>query len=186
MSNSKCYITAISGYLIPLVFIFIAATVSGWFSLVDNALSDLGHATKSNVSVVFNLGLSLGSFFIIIFSLTYSIKFNRLITMLLILSGFFLNLIAIFDEVYGRLHFIVSVAFFTSLAALIVGYSVTYRSYLISPVALLVGVLPWATHYLYNIPKGVAVPELISIFVALPFYMKYVRKSCKERLSLGG
>lgn len=180
MNSVKCYITAILGYLIPLLSILVAVIISGWFNLVNNALSDLGHATRSNVSLIFNLGLSLGSFFIIAFSLTYSLSFNKLMSMLLLISGFFLNLIAIFDEVYGTIHFIVSLAFFTSLAVLIIGYSVIYQSYITSLVALSIGLTSWILHYSYGIPKGAAIPELVSIFVVLPLYMEYVSRVCRK------
>ncbi|MEM0065509.1 MAG: hypothetical protein QXH88_01090, partial [Sulfolobales archaeon] len=68
MRLSKCFILAVSGYAIPLAFIAVAAASAGWFDVVRNALSDLGHATRSSVAPLFNLGLYLGAFTLAIFA----------------------------------------------------------------------------------------------------------------------
>ncbi len=40
--------------IIPLISILVAAVLSDWFSIVNNALSDLGHAKRSSVAPLFN------------------------------------------------------------------------------------------------------------------------------------
>ncbi len=177
---SRCYSTALLGYSIPLVFIGAAALLSGWFDVFNNALSDLGHATRSNVSVLFNLGLSLGSFFIMLFASLYSVRFNVVITALLLFTGFSLNLVAVFDEVYGYVHFAVSVIFFISVAFLLVGYSVIFRKYVVPLSLLAVGIASWYIHFTYDIPRGVAIPELVSVFAVLPVYVDYMRRVCSK------
>ena len=42
-----------------------------WFNWGSNALSDLGHSVNSDVSYIFNLGLLLGGFFLIVYSIAY-------------------------------------------------------------------------------------------------------------------
>ncbi|MEM1651249.1 MAG: DUF998 domain-containing protein [Sulfolobales archaeon] len=180
MRLSKCFILAVSGYAIPLAFIAVAAASAGWFDVVRNALSDLGHATRSSVAPLFNLGLYLGAFILAIFASRYSLKYSRAITYLLLLTALTLGLVAVFDEVYGVLHFWVSVAFFLSISALLVAYSLKFRSYLLPLVALTTGVLSWVAHLAYRIPRGAAIPELVSIFVALPFYLRYSSLVCRS------
>jgi hypothetical protein len=58
----KMFILSLFSITIPLLFIVISAYLSGWFDLYNNALSDLGHSTESNVAAIFNFGLSLGGF----------------------------------------------------------------------------------------------------------------------------
>jgi len=46
--------------IIPLISILVAAVLSDWFNIVNNALSDLGHAKRSSVAPLFNASLVLG------------------------------------------------------------------------------------------------------------------------------
>ncbi|MCX8185476.1 MAG: DUF998 domain-containing protein [Sulfolobales archaeon] len=180
MVSKKCVILAVLVYITPLTAIAIAAGLSGWFDLLRNALSDLGHATRSSVAPIFNLGLYMGSFLLALFALKYSANCSKLITYLLLLSAFCLGLVAVFDEVYGLLHFWVSVAFFISVAALLIGYSIEFHSYVYPVAALAAGVASWITHLAYRVPRGAAVPELISIFLTLPLYLRYVTLVCRN------
>jgi len=45
----------IVGPIVSYVLIAVSILLSPWFSWQRNALSDLGHSTKSNVSPIFNL-----------------------------------------------------------------------------------------------------------------------------------
>lgn len=177
--SRACLGLATSGYAVPLISIAITASASGWFSLVNNALSDLGHATRSAVAPVFNLGLSLGAFLVAVFAAHYSYRLSKPITYALLVTAFSLNLISVFDEVYGRLHFWVSVAFFLGIAVLLVVYAVVFRNYLLPLVALALSIGSWIAHLSYGIPRGAAIPELISIFTALPIYIDYAKRTCR-------
>lgn len=180
MGSSRCFALAVAGYFVPLVLISAAAALSGWFDLVRNALSDLGHATRSSVAPLFNLGLYVGAFAVASFALRYSVYYSRALTYLLVLTAFTLGLVAVFDEVYGMLHFWVSASFFLSMAALLVAYSLRFRSYALPPVALAVAVASWVAHLVYRTPRGAAIPELVSIFAALPFYLRYASVVCRS------
>jgi len=176
-----CTCLAVLSFVVPLLFIAVAAYMSGWFNLFNNALSDLGHAHRATAPI-FNFGLALGSFLLTSFALLYAYRSSRLVAVLLAVSAFSLNLVAVFDEVYGRLHFWVSAAFFLSLAALLVGYS--YIEKRIAPFAALavgIAVASWILHFAYRVPRGAAIPELISVFVSAPFLIHFaLRKACRE------
>jgi len=76
----------ISSLAVPLIMIAVSIALSPWFNIVKNALSDLGHATRSSVAPLFNLGLSLGGALTI---LTAAILITRVSKALLIsMSGF--------------------------------------------------------------------------------------------------
>ena len=171
-----CLALVLASVLIPIGFIASAALASGWFNLLSNALSDLGHATRSNVSPIFNFGLTAGGFLLAISGLTCALRKNPVIGCTLAIAGFVLTLVAVFDEVYGRLHFYVSVAFFLSLAALLVEYA-AYRRGAKGALALLgvaIGVASWVFHLHFGVPRGAALPELVSIGVAIPFYADFM------------
>jgi hypothetical membrane protein len=51
------------GPLIAYFSIGVSMVLSPWFSWESNALSDLGHAIKSEVASIFNFGLLLVGFF---------------------------------------------------------------------------------------------------------------------------
>ncbi len=176
----KCACLLCTGLIVPLLFIGIAAWISGWFNLVDNALSDLGHAVKSNVAIVFNLGLSLGAFILATYSLVCAVRRDRIYGILLFVSSYLLDLIAVFDEVYGRVHFIVSVAFFTSLMTIVIMYGIGWKKILFPAVAVISFITIWYLHFVYDIPRGAAIPELLSILIVAPFMLDYALKLCKR------
>ncbi len=177
----KCLYLLCIGLIVPLAFIGIAAWISGWFNIVDNALSDLGHALKSNVAIMFNLGLSLGAFILVIYSLICAVWEDKVYGILLLVSSYLLNLIAVFNEVYGRIHFIVSLLFFTSLMTVIIVYGMRWRKTLFPVAAVTSFIVIWYLYFVYDIPRGAAIPELLSILIVAPFMLDYALKlSCKR------
>jgi len=171
----RCAALALSAVLVPLAFIAAAALASGWFRLLENALSDLGHATRSNVAPLFNFGLAAGGFLLAAHGLTCAVRRSPHIGATLAAAGFLLTLVAVFDEVYGRLHFYVSVAFFLSLAVLLAEYAAWSRGArrALALLALAVGAASWALHLGLGVPRGAALPELVSVGAALPFYFDF-------------
>lgn len=180
MTSRYCLGIAVLTYVVPLSLITVSALSSGWFNIFNNALSDLGHAVRSSVAPIFNLGLMLGALLMVIFASLFSMRFNKVLSILLIFTGTSLNLVAVFDEVYGVIHFIVSVIFFLSLLILVAAYSYVFKEYVFPSIAITVGVVSWALHFIYRVPRGAAIPELISIFITLPFYMKYAVRVCRD------
>jgi len=179
---------ACASIAIPLLSIAVAAVLSGWFNLYENALSDLGHATRSHVAWIFNLGLSAGGVLVVCVAVLYVLGVEKLVGVLLSLTGYSLVLVAVFDEVYGALHFIVSVLFFTLLLVVVLVYSARSRRRGLLLAALIVvalNVVVWSLHFTTRVFRGAAIPELISIFTAIPFYLdatrRYSRLACQKR-----
>lgn len=182
MDVSKCALIclslAISSFIIPLIFIGFSIAFSGWFNLYENALSDLGHAVNSRVAFLFNFGLSLGGLLMIIFATKYIGRYNRILEYMVVIIGYALILVAVFDEIYGRLHFMVSVLFFTALLLLILIYALVLKSskmIILASLLIVLNIIIWVMHFTIRMPKGAAIPELISIFSALPFYIHLIR-----------
>jgi hypothetical membrane protein len=165
--NERNY--ALLGILAPLVAIFfIAASIvlSPWFSWGSNALSDLGHSVDSEVAPLFNFGLLLCGFLIILYSFTCFRKHAKYTSYVLVTAGLMLQLVAAFDEVYGSLHFLVSVLFFAALGFASLSYAVEKRSVL-AFAALAIGSVSWMLYGLRIYSAGVAVPETVSSMAAV-------------------
>jgi hypothetical membrane protein len=180
--NERNY--ALLGVLAPLVaFLFIGASIllSPWFNWGNNALSDLGHSVDSTVAPIFNFGLLLCGFLMILYSFTCFKKYTKYTSYLLVFAGLSLQLVATFDEVYGSIHFLVSVLFFASLGFASISYGIEKRSVL-AVVALVVGVASWLLYGLGIYSAGIAVPETISVvatvsWVALSAFKIFFQKT---------
>jgi hypothetical membrane protein len=155
---------ALFGLLAPLtaiIFVVAAIVLSPWFSWGSNALSDLGHSVKSDVAPLFNFGLLLSGFFLIFYSLKSFRTHAKYTSYFLVLVGLALQLVATFDEVYGALHFQVSVLFFAALGLASISYVIEKRSVL-AIAALIIGLVSWILYGLEVYSAGIAVPETIS------------------------
>jgi len=98
-----------------------------------------------------------------------------------LIAGLALQLVAAFDEVYGGLHFLVSVLFFAALGFASICYAVEKRSVL-AFVALAVGSVSWLLYGLEIYSAGIAVPETVSsmatvLWVMLSALRIYFRKT---------
>ena len=139
-----------------------AIALSPWFSFSRNALSDLGHALRSPVASLFNTALSLGGVLMILFALCYLRSLYRYTPYALAAASYALVLVAVFDEVYGRLHYAVSVAFFVLMAVSTALYTAESRRLALGTTLLIVGVGSWVLYFQGVYRSGVAVPELVS------------------------
>jgi len=170
---------ALFGLFAPLTaIIFIAAAIllSPWFSWGSNALSDLGRsattevAPKSEVAPLFNFGLLLSGFLTILYSITSFRNHAKYTSYLLVFVGLTLQLVATFDEVYGSLHFQVSVLFFVALGFASISYVVEKRSVL-AFAALIIGSVSWILYGMGIYSAGIAVPETISSMATVTWVM---------------
>jgi hypothetical membrane protein len=155
---------ALLGIISPFVTYFsiwISISLSSWFSWQKNALSDLGHSVKSNVAPIFNFGLLLTGFLIILYAVTVFQRHAQYTTICLIASAIVLQLVATFDEVYGTLHNIMAVLFFVSIWITSIVNAIEKRS-LLALMAFIVGISSWVLYGLEVYSSGVAVPEIIS------------------------
>ncbi|MFP3984804.1 MAG: DUF998 domain-containing protein [Candidatus Bathyarchaeia archaeon] len=162
MSDRRRYaLFGIIGPLAAFFFITVSILLSPWFCWGSNALSDLGHAVKSSVAALFNLGLLATGFLTTIYSITAFRNHAKYTSYCLLASAFLLQLVATFDEVYGFLHFLVSVLLFVSFGLASIIYAVEKRSVLASA-AFAVGLASWTLYWAGVYTAGIAVPETIS------------------------
>ena len=181
---NRVFYIGVLAVIVPLLFIAISIAVSPWFDLVNNALSDLGHAVNSDAAPFFNFGLSTGGLLMVLTAVLIT-GVSWIYRSLIGIVGYFLMLIGVFDEVYGRLHFYVSVLFFVALLLLLIVYGYVERKPL--PIALaVIGITSWYFHFTQDMPPGAAIPELISITIALPVYLEilYIKSKCQSLQSL--
>ncbi len=170
----KSLILGVGALAVPLFLVFLSIAFSPWFRWEANALSDLGHSLKSPVAPLFNVGLVTGGLLMILYSVLYMIRKYPHTSKLMAASGYFLMLVGTFDEVYGGLHFLVSLFFFLgiAIAAIIYSYEGRKNYPVISTVVIAVS---WALQLSGACPCGEAVPEMISILVTLPWYLDSLR-----------
>lgn len=158
--------------IIPLTCIFVSILLSlDWFSIFDNALSDLGHAINSPVAPLFNLGLATGGVLMVIYASIHAmISWSLRVTISIL--GYLLVLIAVFDEVYGYIHFIVSALFFMTLLTFILLYALklSKKTLILALAIVLLNIVAWMSYFSYRYTRGIAIPELVSISSAIPFY----------------
>jgi hypothetical membrane protein len=153
----------------PLLFYMsIAASLvlSPWFSWETNALSDLGHAVTSDVAGVFNLGLLLAGFLLMIYAMTAFKKHAKYSSYFLLVSAFFVQLLAVINESYGGLHYAVAVPHFLMLSVNSIVYSIEKRS-AFALATFLVVMFTWLLYALNIFSVGIAVPETVSKLVLL-------------------
>jgi len=113
---------------IPYLFILTSIILSPWFSIYDNALSDLGNiAHNGYVAYIFNFGLMIAGLFTTSFAILLSYvkrSWKFLIwTPLLLITSVDLFLIGVFSEDWGVAHWIVSVIFFLMMIVTMFVYS---------------------------------------------------------------
>ena len=162
MDKSNIYaLFGVVGPLIAYISIIVSIAYSPWFSWKRSALSDLGHSVNSGVASIFNLGLLLAGFLIIVYALTVFRRHAKYTSICLIASGFMLQLVATFDEVYGFFHFAVSVLFFVLIGVTSIVYIIERKSYLAS-LMFIINLGSWILYGMRIYRAGVAVPETIS------------------------
>jgi hypothetical membrane protein len=177
------------GYIAPiiaLVGIELAILVSPNFKWATNALSDLGHYTRTDIgpnpivrAIIFNAGLIIAGVLLIITTLSIMKQLNdrptRIAMLPFLIAACFLTSIGIFSENFGEIHFLVSVGFFLSfpIAMWFIGISWLRFRHLwwFSAFSLLVpffsvyvwwgtfqGIMPWT---------GMAIPEILTSLTAI-------------------
>ncbi len=166
------------GVLSPLIvsaLVLSAISVSPWFSWTNNALSDLG--VSGLAALLFNTALITGGVMLVIFATgLWSILHGRLArvgVMLLLLDGSVLSAIGVFPETTGRIHFYVSIAFFTLLILSLLVLGLSYVLEMHSVVTGLLGIalslfsiLVWLFQW-----RGVAIPEAATYLAATAWWI---------------
>jgi hypothetical membrane protein len=164
---------ALLGLAAPIVaylFIGVAIAQSPWFRWDVNALSDLGHSSRSNVAPVFNFGLLFTGLLILAYAILSLRHSARWTSLALAAAAFSLQLVGAFNEVYGVLHYVVSVLFFVLMGVASLVYAAERRSYL-GVAAFTVGLAAWVLYWVHIYSSGVAVPEAVSTLAVMPWVM---------------
>jgi len=171
-SEKKLRVAGICGVIVPVVAfscIFIAISLSPWFSWTANALSDLG---VGGAAWVFNSGLMASGILTMIFAVGLWATFRkralgRVGAVVLFLDALALFGIGVFSEAAGVTHFYFSVAFFVlfPVSLFLLGSSAIMSGFRkFGSFTILIGVftaIPWAFSW-----DGVAIPEAISALFA--------------------
>jgi hypothetical membrane protein len=154
----------IVGPLLVYASIALSLLISPWFSWESNALSDLGHAVTSDAASIFNLGLLLAGFLLMVYALTVFQKHAKYSSFCLLVSTFFVQLLAAFNEVYGSLHYVVAVPHFVMLSLTSIVYTVEKRS-AVAFITFVIVMFSWLLYALNIFNIGIAVPETVSKLV---------------------
>lgn len=154
------------GPLVAYISIGVSIVLSPWFSWESNALSDLGHAVRSEVASIFNFGLLLAGFLMMVYAVTAFREHAKYASICLLISAFMIQLLATFNEVYGFLHYAVSVPHFIMLSITSIVYSIERKSSL-AMITFIIVLVSWILYEMKIFNVGVAVPETISKIVLL-------------------
>jgi len=161
----------VAGPTVAYASIGASIALSPWFRWERNALSDLGHSVRSGVAPIYNFGLLVAGFLIVIYAATVFKKHAKYTSASLSAAGFFLQMVATFDEVYGSLHYVASVLFFVSIGVTSIVYAVERKSYM-AVLAFAVGLASWVLYWMKIYVAGVAVPETISSVAAVAWIIQ--------------
>ena len=170
-------IASLFGLCSVLTATFLAGNTFSWNK---NALSDIGVSSVSVAANVFNISLILTGILNFAFALGFTKAYMKntlfhLGGIMLMLGGISLSLVGVFTEAYGRLHFYVSVAYFSffPLAVMLNGFAfrkagraimgnISILAGLIAAFVILSGVAAeW--HIWFGL--GFAVPEIIASII---------------------
>ncbi|MBS7653866.1 MAG: DUF998 domain-containing protein [Candidatus Bathyarchaeia archaeon] len=165
VKDKVVHLLGLVGSSIAYIAIGLSIYLSPWFKWESNALSDLGHAQRSGVAPIFNFGLLASGFIIAIYSVKSLSKYAKYTSISLTFSALMLQTVATFDEIYGNLHFLVSILFFVSMGFSCFIYSLEKKS-ILGALAFTVGLLSWMLYWAGLYKAGVAVPEIISTVTA--------------------
>jgi hypothetical membrane protein len=152
------------GPLLVYVSIALSLALSPWFNWKTNMLSDLGDAAPSNTAAIFNFGLLLAGFFMMLYALTVFKKHAKYSSFCLLVSTFFVQLLAAFNEAYGSLHYAVAVPHFVMLSLTSIVYTVEKRS-AVAFITFGIAMFSWLIYTLNTFDIGIAVPETASKLV---------------------
>jgi len=152
------------GPLLVYASIALSFVLSPWFSWESNALSDLGHAGTSDAAPIFNLGLLLAGFLMMVYALTVFQKHAKYSSFCLLVSTFLVQLLAVLNEVYGSLHYVVAVPHFVMLSVTSIVYTVEKRS-AVAFIMFVIVMFSWLLYALNIFNIGIAVPETVSKLV---------------------
>lgn len=173
------------GPFIALVCIIVAILLSPGFDWFVNALSDLGHYTRTDLgpykligAIVFNGGLIITGLLMLYYTLWFLKRSTDMATKIgilpLVISLCFLVCIGIFSENFGDLHYWVSVGFFLTFpfSMWLIGLAWLRFAQLrwfcvLSLIIPFLSVFMWADYLNGTSIWQEAIPEIITAFSAI-------------------
>jgi len=170
----------IIGPLLAYFFIGISIASAPWFRWSKHALSDLGHAFRLESALYYNFGLAAAGLLIAIYAVTALMSRAKYAGLCLAASAFSLQLVAVFDEIYGHTHMLVSEAFFILLLLSSLIYAVERRS-IIAGFSFTVGLCAWVFYWMDLYSAGIAVPEIISATAAVSWIVFSALETLREK-----
>jgi len=182
LNETRIYaLLGIIGPLLAYLFIGISIASASWFRWSKHALSDLGHALRSESALYYNFGLAAAGLLIAIYAVASLMSRAKYSGLCLAASAFSLQLVAVFDEIYGRTHMLVSVIFFVLLLLSSLIYAIEKRSVL-AGVSFMLGFSAWLLYWMKLYNAGVAVPEIISSTAAVTWIiLSALETLCKSK-----
>ena len=162
------FLLLLVAFIIVYSSIAVSIMLSPWFSWSRNALSDLGHCMKSGVAVIFNFGLITGGLILALYSTIYLRRETKASWIILFLSGYMLQFIGTYDEIYGRTHLVVSILFFVLFGLSLLSYSLEKKSKT-GVLFFLSYMVIWIAYYTRVLKGGVSIPEFITSFMVAAF-----------------
>lgn len=165
--KQKIYVLfGVFGPLLVYLSILVSLVLSPWFRWETNALSDLGNPITSNAAWIFNMGLLFAGFSLMIYATTVFKKHVKYSSFCLLVSTFFVQLLAAINESYGSLHYVVAVPHFIMLSLTSIVYSAEKKS-AFALVTFLIVMFSWLIYGVKMFNIGIAVPETVSKLVLL-------------------
>lgn len=180
---------ALVGYVAPLIAlcgIVVSIGLSPSFDWVTNALSDLGHYTRTDIgpnplvrAIVFNAGLVITGVLLILVSLGFMKQIKDLPTRIAMIpflfAAGFLTAIGIFSENFSPIHYNVSVGLFTTFPFSMWFLGLVWLRFprlrwfcVISLLLPFVSVYIWWGTFSETVPwTGMAIPEILTAITAI-------------------
>jgi len=170
----------IVGPFLAYFFVGISISLAPWFNWSKHALSDLGHALRSESALYYNFGLAAAGLLIAIYAVTSLMSRAKYAGLCLAASAFSLQLVAVFDEIYGEAHLLVSEIFFILLLLSSLIYAVERRS-IIAWLSFMIGLGAWVFYWMKIYHAGVAVPEIISSTAAISWIITSALEALRKK-----
>ena len=170
---------------IALIGIMVSIAISPNFTWWGNALSDLGHYTRTDLgdlqlfsAIIFNTGLIVTGLMMLYFSISFIRKLGDDITkiglLIFVASCIFLIAIGVFSENFSPTHFYVSVGFFLTFPFAMWAVMLSWLRFpnlrwfaVVSLVIPFVSLLMWTDLGMGSIWVGVAIPEIVTALSAI-------------------
>ncbi len=172
LSRLRLATLMLSPFVVLAISVAISITLSRGWSFLDDALSDLGDPSNGLGAVVFNAGLALTGYLLLFPTLFAFMHRDRVGACILSTVSLFTILVAVLNISFGIAHIVVATCLFVSMTMYVLYNACIHRSKILA-LGLAISISAWVLHFVYGIPRGIAVPETISIVLTVACYVRY-------------